>query len=262
MAIHPDETLLDERPPVGGGRSENDPATFGAITNQASTAQASTAAAAAPSVPADSSVQTQLDRVLDTGGPLLTRARTRAAQTANRRGLLNSAMAVQAGEAAVLDVALPIASQTAQQLHQSGLSAEQIEATERLQERELGSRSELQAADIGSRETIAREAITSEETRAAAELASRQAISEAGIASTEKIAASNITAYDLEKATAAIAQFDKSYQEAFQTISQNEKIPAAARDKLLRHLAAVRDSNFNLVEQLYNISLEWTSPAI
>lgn len=51
----------------------------------------------------------QLDGVLKSDSPLVTRARAGAAQTANRRGLLNSSMAAGAGEAAAIDAALPIA---------------------------------------------------------------------------------------------------------------------------------------------------------
>jgi hypothetical protein len=59
---------------------------------------------------AKETVSGQLDRVLSSGSPLLERARAGATQTANSRGLINSTMAAQAGEAAAIDAALPIAS--------------------------------------------------------------------------------------------------------------------------------------------------------
>lgn len=59
-------------------------------------------------------VQGQIQNVIDKNAPLMTSARTSAAQQANRRGLLNTSMAVGAGEKAVIDSALPIASQDAQ----------------------------------------------------------------------------------------------------------------------------------------------------
>jgi len=58
-------------------------------------------------------VQGQLTGILDRGGPLMDRAETRAKQQVNSRGLLNSSMAVQAGQSALYDAALPIASQDA-----------------------------------------------------------------------------------------------------------------------------------------------------
>jgi hypothetical protein len=57
----------------------------------------------------DETVSGQLNKVLSDGSPVLDRARTRAAEVANSRGLLNSSMGVQAGEAAVIDAATPIA---------------------------------------------------------------------------------------------------------------------------------------------------------
>jgi hypothetical protein len=54
-------------------------------------------------------VSNQLTKLLTSGSPYLERARTRALAGANRRGLLNSSMAMGAGEAAAIDAALPIA---------------------------------------------------------------------------------------------------------------------------------------------------------
>ena len=64
-------------------------------------------------VSANQTVQGQMSNILDGNSPLMQRAKTRAAQEANKRGLLNSAMGVQAGEEAVLTAALPIAQQDA-----------------------------------------------------------------------------------------------------------------------------------------------------
>lgn len=55
-------------------------------------------------------VQGQMGGLLSKDSPWLARARASAAQTANERGLLNTSMAAQSGEAAAIDAALPIAS--------------------------------------------------------------------------------------------------------------------------------------------------------
>ncbi len=234
--------------------------------------------------PEDASVTKQLTTVLDTNSPLLTRARTGAAQVANRRGLLNSSMAAQAGEAAALDVALPIASQQAGQIHQSnqagrqiasteglagrqiesteGLAGRQIASTEGLAGRQIESTEGLAARDLGSRETLTRETLRSQEGTSKAGIAGRQVISQAGIAAQERIAASNVASFEREKATAALAQFDTNFQDSFNAISTDENLPAATRTAFLNHIGAIRDSNFNLVEQLYNISLVWESTVV
>lgn len=54
-------------------------------------------------------VQGQLRGILDAGSPLMERARAKALEQANSRGLLNSSMAVGAGQAALYDTALQIA---------------------------------------------------------------------------------------------------------------------------------------------------------
>jgi hypothetical protein len=63
--------------------------------------------------PATDSVSGQMDTLLSKDNPYIERARAKAAEVANSRGLLNSSMAAGAGEAAAIDAALPIASQDA-----------------------------------------------------------------------------------------------------------------------------------------------------
>lgn len=67
------------------------------------------ATATTRTVQANETIQGQLQGIIDSNSPLITRARARAKDEANARGLVNSTMAVQAGEAAAYDVALPIA---------------------------------------------------------------------------------------------------------------------------------------------------------
>ncbi len=54
-------------------------------------------------------VSTGIDELIKEDSPLMQRAAVRADQQANKRGLMNSSMAVQAGQAAVLDQAASIA---------------------------------------------------------------------------------------------------------------------------------------------------------
>lgn len=61
----------------------------------------------------DQTVQGQVKSIIDQNSPLMQQAETRSLQNMNTRGLINSSMAVGAGQAAVLDAAMPIASQDA-----------------------------------------------------------------------------------------------------------------------------------------------------
>ena len=63
--------------------------------------------------PLTGTVQGQLANIIDANSPLLQRAVARANQASNDRGLLNSTQNITAGQAALYDAAMPIASQDA-----------------------------------------------------------------------------------------------------------------------------------------------------
>jgi hypothetical protein len=82
----------------------------------------------------------RVDSILAKDGPLMERARSIAREQANSRGLINSSMAIEAGQAAVMDRAMPMAAQDAgayNQAEQDNLSvinqASQYNATARNQ---------------------------------------------------------------------------------------------------------------------------------
>jgi len=68
----------------------------------------------------EATVQGQLTSVLDKGGPLMDRATTKAMQAMNGKGLLNSSIAVGAGQTALYDAAMPIAQQDAKTFADAG----------------------------------------------------------------------------------------------------------------------------------------------
>lgn len=77
-------------------------------------------------------VQGQLKGMLNSGSPLMKMAATRAEQQANRRGLQGSSMAVQAGQAALYDAAVPIATSDAATYGRAGeVNATQANETSR-----------------------------------------------------------------------------------------------------------------------------------
>ncbi len=80
----------------------------------------------------EDTVEGRVARIIKNDSPLQQLARTSAAQVANRRGVMNSAMAVSAGERAVIESALPIAQQDAQTSIQVRLAnnANQIQAAQ------------------------------------------------------------------------------------------------------------------------------------
>lgn len=73
-------------------------------------------------MPEDDSVATQVATLTSQDSPLMRQAATRGAQVANRRGLLNSSLAAQTAQDAVIGAATPIASQDASQIASKNLA--------------------------------------------------------------------------------------------------------------------------------------------
>ena len=85
---------------------------------------------------------------------------------------------------------------------------------------------------------------------------------EKDIASKEGIAQLNVAAHDREKSTSAAVAMENAYAEVFRTIGQQHELPADARNTYLQHISLIRDSNLNLIEQLYGIDLDWATPNV
>jgi hypothetical protein len=94
----------------------------------ATTAAPSTTAV--PSVP-DYSVATKVSEITAKNSPLMQQARTAGVQYANKRGLLNSSLAGEAAQEAVIKTATPIASQDSQQEHALHLAGLNLAANDR-----------------------------------------------------------------------------------------------------------------------------------
>lgn len=75
----------------------------------------------------------------------------------------------------------------------------------------------------------------------------------------QTIAGMNISSNDREKTAAAVAAMNNSYTDAFKTIESNQNLPADARNATMAHLGELRDSDFNLIEQIYGVTLDWPS---
>jgi hypothetical protein len=166
------------------------------------------------------SVAAGVAKLTSENSPLMQQAKTQAAQSSNRRGLLNSSMATGAATGAMMNAAMPIASQDAQQTAQKNLSAQNFRQTDVLSKQDLASK--------------------------------------------EKIAAGNVAAHDRQYAMGAIAKAQENYDAAFMNIAKESNLPEGARNAYLTHLARLRDSDFNLVEQMYGIDLTWgtTTPGV
>ena len=81
----------------------------------------------APTIP-DYSVATKVNEITKQNSPLMQQAKTSGIKFANSRGLLNSSIAGQAAQEAVIKQALPIASQDSQQAYGKDIAGMNIAA--------------------------------------------------------------------------------------------------------------------------------------
>ncbi len=253
--------------------------------------------------PESASVSERGTGLIQQGSTFTERAKADANIEANRRGLRNSSIAIQAGEEAAQKAALPIAAQEATQIQQQNLQlqGEQQQTQEAIAERAFrASESGLERAFRGSESQATRDFTTGENVldRAArqglleTELTSREGISAADrdqaqllqagqIFSTEKLAGLdnqtriaitnlntssqqaiadlNIAAAERQKATEAAVQYAAQYELAFRAIHQNKDLPASYRDAAIKHIGDLRSSNFDLITQVHNVPLTWSS---
>jgi hypothetical protein len=102
------------------------PTAAGVVSNPAPSAATATpytgaqATAAKWDVQPNQTVQSQVQDIIKANSPLMQQAETRALQKMNARGLMNSSIAVGAGQSALYDAAMPIAAQDASTYARAG----------------------------------------------------------------------------------------------------------------------------------------------
>jgi len=185
--------------------------------------------------PDNTDTATRVNDLTSKNSPLMQQARTQAKQASNQKGLLNSSMAVQAGEAAAYNAALPIASQDSTNAQASNVARQNYKQTSEISAQDNTQKSGLLNTELTSREKVASEA------------------NEMEIAKAEL----NVAANDREKASAAAVSMEQVYAEMFKSIAGNDKIPSAARNAYTEHIGKLRDSSLGLVEQMFDINLQW-----
>ena len=189
-------------------------------------------------------------------------------RSAHKRGLLNSTMAVQSGQAARLQAALPIASQDASQANQRVMQGRGLQSADVQQVRGIASQEgmqrtgieaerEFQGTDIGSRERMQTADLASRERMQGLDNETRQLMQGLDIESQQRIASMNVAANERGDAARVAVAFEASYASMLETIMNNPEIPAEARQTYIDHANRIRESNISLLERLYGIQLDW-----
>jgi hypothetical protein len=293
----------------------------------------------------DDSMANKVTEIASKDSALNQMARTEGLKAANRRGLLNSSMAIDASQDAVLRSALPIASQDAAQAAAKNAAAKGFEygmtAQEGQQQFQTGERQagqsyatgerlgtqEFQSGEataargwqtaenisqrgfVGTQADLDRDLQQSMQTKqldAAQEAQIRQIASTEGIEAANRqlsqtlqendinfrmreggldraaalqqqqndiafqtsqnqatrdlqlrIANMNLGSTERAAASQFVTNMESMYQSNYQSIMNNTSLDAKTRTGLLTSAKNLRDTQLNLVEQMYNIDLHW-----
>lgn len=97
----------------------------------------------------DQTVAGQLSSVIDENNPLQQQQKTRALQDANKKGLLNSSMAVTAGQSALYDAAMPIA--TADAAQASKVAGYNVDTSNQFKVKDVDTATQVGLSNMGAR---------------------------------------------------------------------------------------------------------------
>jgi hypothetical protein len=207
-----------------------------------------------PSSPGDGTTSTTTDRlnaILSSDSPLMQGARARGMMAANRRGLLNSTMAAKAGEAAMIDAAVPLA-----------LQEGQVASTEYQQGQQIGHEQSLQANDIELQQWLK---LSDNDLQLALQnndIASDHWIAQLDADTRTAIANLQVGASDREKIGAMVAAVQQNYTAMYTAILNNPDLPSEQRDDELVHVENVLLNGIELIEQTYGVDLVWNGSTI
>lgn len=211
---------------------------------------------------------------------LMQGAAARGAAFANSRGMLNSSLGAQSGEAAALEQVVPMASQTAGQNFQKNMSGIRYREGSVQQEADRNLQRELQAGRISFEATqadydrrfkerlqsgqIAHEAAQAAKDRVLKREAMRtdtnlqrqkmgmdwrQGAMERGLR--ERLAKLDVKSNDRRGVEAMLNNAWRDYESAQQSILTNEKIPAVERNKLLANARDMLERKMDFTQKLY-----------
>lgn len=196
-------------------------------------------------------ISNQLNTLLGKGSPLLDLAANRAKEESNRKGLLSSSMAVGAGQKAVLDTALPIASADANKFGQSDISRQVAEQNLNLTERQSELMSKQSAQDAAEAVDLQNITDTAAGARTAVQVQAELDKTSANIAAGDRA--------DYGKTSGAITQ---QFIQAFQGIqtTSNEILSPAEKNLRLAELKNQTINDLNMQASIFGFEQEWITP--
>lgn len=182
----------------------------------------------------------EVNRILSAGSPLLEAARTRGLGFAQQRGLLNSSLAAQAGEQAAIETATPLAQTNVNSALQQQQQANQINAAAQQQAQQLGVTAGVDYARLNQGQQQFQQG-----------LLDNQANRENQITLQGMQSAAN----EKTNLASTLQTINAQYETNITNLNNNKDIPADVRKQQEANFAASRDSQIAALQAVYNVPL-------
>lgn len=206
-------------------------------------------------------------------------AKSAGADYANQRGVTNSSIGAGAAEGAAINAVTPIATADASNTTQKDLSAQGYAQSTQLQGQQIAGQTAIAQMNIDAAakqqaaQIVAQLQISGDQIAAQRDIANLQ-ISDAdkqqllsiaeqtNLANIQQqtqltVANMNVASDQQDKAMAAATTYASIYQNMVNSINGNTQIPADARQAYLQNAKTLYDNGMGLVEQTYNVKLDW-----
>jgi hypothetical protein len=241
----------------------------------------------------DDSVEGKVTGLVSQDSPLIQQAREQGAQSANRRGLLNSSIAAGASQAAAYNVALPIAQQDATQTAQKNLESEQQQGRVGITNLQTASSERIEGSqEQAAMSRLIQQGHTQEDIQAMSDAASKERLG-IQLTSEEKRAAdlynNNITVAGIQGQTTrdvntannqtqvkvagmgnqtqvtvaaggAASSARSNYVSNINTINNNPNIPSDVRASLLVNAQKGYESDIKAISSLFGVTIPFEIP--
>ena len=206
----------------------------------------------------EATVEGRLPGIMATDSPLMRMAGTYGIQTANRRGLADSSLAAEYGQKAVLDVAVPIASQDAGAMQAQRQGILQGDVQENLYGAQAGYSSELSEQEAG--QTIALEDKTAENRLAHETFVQEQANKRLASENVMKSELANLDISNRERETiaAGINDLGRIVNEQTANIQRDPELSTAAKTAALANVQSAHKASLNSLASIYGVQIDWT----
>lgn len=206
----------------------------------------------------DDSVASRVAAITSGNSDLMKLARTQGMQSANRRGLGNSTMAVGAAQSATLNAAVPIASQEASQVAQRNLAGMNSVAEEARLMRSLDSEMSRTRLGLDAEASRQQAAIAAESERLGRSLDAESSRLDRSLAADAEKLKAQIAAEQQRAMLSSVTDLTGQRFNAISNTLANDKIPSGTRAAVQSSIDGQYNQALDYLQNLYGVSL---SPA-